>query len=347
MKLKYFQNLDGLRAIAAFGVVVAHFFEDKLYAYPILKSISLQGQTGVSWFFVLSGFVITRILLQSVKEDNYFKNFYGRRTLRIFPLYYFALLCYLFLPYLLRIESRAPDINSHWYYYVYLQNFARTFNWELSGPSHFWSLAIEEHFYFFWPALVYFTITNSKRLLLMISVALVVAALILRYVMLKDNYEINVFTFTRLDQLALGCILAILENKGYLNRKAGRVFLVITAIGVVAVALCGKLNYFYLNLLKHNAYGLLFMGLTGYCIVEQANTLINRVLTSGLLQYLGKISYGIYVWHRLIMKLNSYYFKPVGLVVDFLLVFLLTVLVATLSFYLIERPFLKLKKYFA
>ncbi|UTA66688.1 acyltransferase [Emticicia sp. 21SJ11W-3] len=346
MKLTYFRNLDGLRAVAALGVVVAHFFEDKLNAFPLLKAVSLQGHTGVSWFFVLSGFVITRILLKSVQGAHYFRNFYGRRTLRIFPLYYFALLCYHFLPYLLGINPVFPKFSTHWYFYVYLQNFARTFNWPISWPSHFWSLAVEEHFYLIWPALVYWVISKSKNRLLLLSLALVAGATALRYLMLIDNYEINVFTFTRLDQLSLGCILAILESKGYLNAKARSWFLALTALGAIAVALCSRLDYFYLNVFKHNAYGLLYMGLTGYCIAEQSATVVNRFLNSGLMQYLGKISYGIYVWHRLVMLLHSHYFNPGNMAFDFLLICVLTVMVSSISFYVLESPFLKLKRYF-
>jgi len=345
-KLKYLPNLDGLRAIAAFAVIVAHFFKVKtLVDFPILSTIAQQGHSGVSLFFVLSGFVITRILLQSVNENNYFKNFYGRRTLRIFPLYYFALICYNYIPYLMNTEPLEP-FNKRWYHYLYLQNFARTFNWDFEGPGHFWSLAVEEHFYLIWPALVYLAFTKNKNRLLLVSGVLVVFSFVLRYVMLKDGYEINVFTFTRLDQLALGCILAILEFKGVLIKKNNWIFLSLIFIGFVTVALCGKLDYFNLNLFKHNAYGCLYFGIIAICISNQTKTWYNWFLTSTIVQYLGKVSYGIYVWHILAILFVKTYLVSINLIVDFVIVCIITVIMATISFYLIEKKFLKLKKYF-
>ncbi|MFT3750077.1 MAG: acyltransferase [Agriterribacter sp.] len=108
MTLNYIKDLDGLRAIAAFMVIFAHFFSSSIFQdYPIISKIAGLGNSGVSLFFVLSGFVITRILLASINSKTYFKSFYIRRVLRIFPLYYFALLCYYYFPYL------ALNFNLH------------------------------------------------------------------------------------------------------------------------------------------------------------------------------------------------------------------------------------------
>ena len=347
MKLKYFNNLDGLRAIAAFGVIIAHFFStQRLPAYPILTKITQQGNSGVSLFFVLSGFVITRILLNTVNEKKYFSNFYGRRTLRIFPLYYFSLLCYNYLPFLLNIKPVLGDFSKQWYHYLYLQNFARTFNWDSDGPGHFWSLAVEEHFYLMWPALVFFAYTVNKNRLLYISIFLVFFSFGLRYIMLKANYEINVFTFTRLDQLALGCILAIVEYRGFLTDKYNKLFLSLFIIGAVMIAYFGSVSEFNQNLFKHNAYGLFYFGLIGFCIASNQSSFLNKFLTLPVMQFLGKISYGLYVWHMLALILLEYYIKPVNLIVDFSLLCLITIIMSALSYYLIENNFLRLKKYF-
>ncbi len=113
-KIKYYYNLDGLRALAAFGVVIAHFFTpSNLGNHAFLLKITALGNTGVSLFFVLSGFVITRILLQSVESSSYFKTFYIRRTLRIFPLYYFALACYYVLPVLFLNKDAIPHFQTN------------------------------------------------------------------------------------------------------------------------------------------------------------------------------------------------------------------------------------------
>src|SRR5690606_12464139 len=102
MKLDYFKSLNGLRTIAASMVIVAHFFTpENSFKSALFYKIAKFGNSGVSLFFVLSGFVITRILLNSVNSNRYFKAFYIRRTIRIFPLYYLALICYYYLPHLL------------------------------------------------------------------------------------------------------------------------------------------------------------------------------------------------------------------------------------------------------
>ena len=155
-----------------------HFFQPYLnsdksgFLYRIAK-IAIFGQTGVTLFFVLSGFLITRILLSTKNQDNYFSAFYARRALRIFPLYYLFLAIYFFINPFIHGEQIIPA-SKQWYYWVYLQNFALTFNWDSAGPMHYWSLGVEEHFYLFWPVLVYFVDTKhiSKVIYFIIIVSI-------------------------------------------------------------------------------------------------------------------------------------------------------------------------------
>ncbi len=138
-KLKYYKNLDGVRALAALMVVVFHFFRDitpNSKSLHIAKEISYFGQTGVTLFFVLSGFLITRILLNAKETQGYFRNFYLRRTLRILPLYYLFLILWYFIAPLL-IVMHSTSFNQQVYYYTFLQNFARTFDWNSAGSSSF------------------------------------------------------------------------------------------------------------------------------------------------------------------------------------------------------------------
>ncbi len=151
MKLIYYKNLDGIRAIAALMVMFFHFFASIKINTPtlsVLLKLSIFGQTGVTLFFVLSGFLITRILISTKHNTDYFKNFYLRRTLRIFPLYYLFLLIYYYI-YPLIFNTGFTPIKDQLYFYAYIQNFAETFHWTANGPNHFWSLAVEEHFYLF------------------------------------------------------------------------------------------------------------------------------------------------------------------------------------------------------
>lgn len=349
MSLKYYHNLDGLRAIAALGVIVAHCLNvDALpgsrWLYPLVQ----QGNSGVSLFFVLSGFVITRILLSSTDSPRYFFNFYGRRTLRIFPLYYFALCCYTFLPWLLNWVDHLPHLHEAWYHFAYLQNFARTFDWRFSGPGHYWSLAVEEHFYLIWPAIVYLFRGNRYWKLAAASFALIILATALRLLMFRQGFEINVFTFTRMDQLSLGCVLAICERNGWLEKPLGheKSFFKIMLMGLVSVAICSQLSPLYMNVFKHSAYGMLFFGLIGYVICSSKDTSMNRLLNSRVFQFLGRISYGLYVWHVLIFHIFLHHVKSINPIIDFILISSATIAVSAASWYLFEKRILRFKRFF-
>lgn len=306
------------------------------------------GNSGVSLFFVLSGFVITRILLESVNSNTYFRTFYVRRVLRIFPLYYFALICYYYLPYLLNdLFHYPPSFSLHIYYYTYLQNFARTFQWESAGPLHFWSLAVEEHFYLLWPAIVYVAYRFKKESLLYISGLLIFLSLALRFYMLSKDYTIDFFTFTRLDQLVLGGILAILERENLLKLQYKNIYITSFVVGAVFFMVCILLNGFYQDLFKHDALGLLYFGAIALCIIYENKGMITRFLKLPLIQYLGTISYGIYVWHAIALNIVDQYFITHRILLDFVLVILLTVIIASVSYWILEKPFLKLKRFFS
>ena len=139
MKLVYYKNLDGMRGIAALMVLIFHFFTYPNSGYlehlAFYQKITEIGQHGVSLFFVLSGFVITRILINTRENTTYFRTFYKRRILRIFPLYYLFLFFYYFLiPYLtgtdrIELANKIP-------FFLYLQNMTEVFNFKASGPGH-------------------------------------------------------------------------------------------------------------------------------------------------------------------------------------------------------------------
>lgn len=170
---KHIPILDGIRAYAVLMVCMLHFFQvDEAGLYEanhflgmFMFKFSQFGLRGVELFFLLSGFLITGILLGSKKSPNYFTTFYARRFLRIFPLYYFVLaVSFLVLPHVLPIDAAGQDVIQKqswlWTYTSNLSGFWGQGNWDasLNFPSfgHFWSLSVEEHFYIFWPLLIYF-----------------------------------------------------------------------------------------------------------------------------------------------------------------------------------------------
>lgn len=349
MKLVYFKSLDGLRTVAALMVIGSHFFNlERSFNSALFYKIMKFGNSGVSLFFVLSGFVITRILLNSVNSKSYFKTFYIRRTIRIFPLYYFALICYYYLPHLLSsLHQFSPSFDQQFYYYTYLQNFARTFNWNSSGPIHFWSLAVEEHFYLLWPAIVWIFYRSKKERLLYVSGFLLLMSLVLRFYMLSEGYSIDFFTFTRLDQLVLGGILAILERENLLSIKYKNIYISCFIAGIVFFIFCSVFNIFYQDLFKHNALGLLYFGVIALCLIYEDKGMGTRFLKLPFMQYLGTISYGIYVWHALALNIVDQYFITHRILLDLFLVVTVTVIISSISYWILEKPFLNLKRFFS
>ena len=151
--------LDGLRTLAILLVMLFHFFQARpLPAAPVIRELTkltALGQTGVDLFFVLSGFLITGILLDARGKQNALKVFYFRRVLRIFPLYYaYLIVAFLVLP-AFHAASHVTYSNQ-WWFWFYCQNIQATFaaSFPTTGPGHFWSLAVEEHFYLIWPFIV-------------------------------------------------------------------------------------------------------------------------------------------------------------------------------------------------
>lgn len=347
LQLTYFKNLDALRAFAAFAVILPHFSDEwkTEIGKGALFHLFRLGNHGVSLFFVLSGFVITRILLHTAKKENYFKSFYVRRTLRIFPLYYTALLLY-YSYHFIDPLTKYFFSSGNWSYFFYLQNFARTFHWSNNGPDHFWSLAVEEHFYFLWPAIIFFTSKKNLNTLIAICVFIIIASLFLRYYFVAQNLEVNVFTFTRLDQLVLGSMIAILETKSLLSKKYQGHYFLLTITGLAGTVFLDASHHGLLkDVFKHSFLGLLFAGIIMICTVQEEHALFKKLLQNKVIQYLGKISYGIYVWHFISIPIVNHFLKP-NAACGFLLVCMVTIIVASLSFHFLETPFLKMKAKF-
>jgi len=205
-------ELDGIRAIAILWVLAFHLFPDSNAAFnkfPHLVRLAVgHGWLGVDLFFVLSGFLITGILLESRTKAAYFKNFYGRRALRILPVYLFAIF--------------AMWIGYHGFsrFFILCLAFMANFNNLLHvsypfGGAVFWSLAVEEHFYLVWPLVIRFTPT---RALVAISVAIVAAEIAIRGISMAhgvDTYELSWFRF---DSLVFGGLIAMFVRSRYATR---------------------------------------------------------------------------------------------------------------------------------
>ena len=215
-ELPHYNALDGLRGVAVSMVVLFHFWQTlPQYRHPLSAGVTralglmLIGQKGVDLFFVLSGFLITGILLRTKGSSNYFSTFYIRRSLRIFPLYFMVVIACL----LAGAIWQLPQYSWHntWWYLLYLQNIARTF-WpdSIDGPGHFWSLAVEEHYYLFWPLAV---LLASRRALIVLCVFLILMPIVMRAWFLYMGLDVFTITLCLIDTLAMGSFIAVLfEN---------------------------------------------------------------------------------------------------------------------------------------
>ncbi|WP_407524200.1 acyltransferase [Lacibacter sp. MH-610] len=353
---QHISALDSIRGVAVLLVILFH-------CYPTY--ITKLGWLGVDLFFVLSGFLITGLLLDAKGKNNYYRNFIVRRTLRIFPLYYFALLlCLVIVPIVFK-SLLPPDYgyytaNQLWFW-TYTQNwlFSKTGFPENLTLVHFWSLAVEEQFYLFWPL---FVRIFSSRKLLGFCFMLMVLSFAFRLYIGKEIGFVSPFeyvaTLSRIDALLTGAVTAILirNNKELLEKYAFRFF--ITSIIFFTAGILLARSFFFLKLAPfYLAADIAFACLLVYMLsVDHKNATLKNFLNQKVFIFLGKYSYGLYVYHYILyMFFKDYFIRHIQAVVHnywaafFItgtLVIFVSVVVSILSYRLIELPFLKLKKYF-
>jgi peptidoglycan/LPS O-acetylase OafA/YrhL len=347
MKLTYYKYLDSLRGIAALMVVIFHFFVSPNVKYltnlDFFKKITNVGHHGVSLFFVLSGFVITRILINDRANNNFFSNFYWKRILRIFPLYYtYLIFSYYLVP--LFFNENITDFRLQLPYYLYYQNLFEVIKFDYIGPGHYWTLMIEEHFYMFWPLFIYFVKPNN---LIKYIVFYFLIILLVKYFMLSNGFEINHFTLTRVDQLMFGAILSILEFKGFFYKKKALICFFLIGISLIPISLSISYlskQYIYIqDITKNSLLGLLFFSILGIFIIVELKYKSSINMIGKIFQYLGKISFGVYIWHMLVLHILNKIFIVKIWYIDFFITMILTIIVAHISYFYFEKYFLEKK----
>jgi peptidoglycan/LPS O-acetylase OafA/YrhL len=339
----YIPELQGLRGLAVLAVVFYHC-HPRLVGTPVHYA-SLWGWAGVNLFFVLSGFLITSILLESRNKEKYFRNFYGRRALRIWPVYVLVLIAvYLNAPWFIGATITQAVKTAPWLAYIFfVQNLFHLALPPAVGQT--WSLAIEEQYYFLWAPIVRF-LRNPWALAAVLAVALI-ASPAFRFADLHSMTLTN--TLIHLDGIALGSLLALglytltLSRRTWLWIGFGSMVLGFAATATIAGG----------TSLLDSSLALAFAGtvLSAMASTGSRNPL-NAALRRGPLAFYGRISYGLYMIHIAIFiyfgwfdaRMDKYGIPGNLAVVAFRLA--ASTAAATLLWYAFESQILKLKRYF-
>ncbi len=308
---------------------------------------------GSGSFFVLSGFLITGILVDTKKSAGYFRNFYARRCLRIWPLYYSAVLfMFVIIPFLRPSEAQtvfAARSSPWWAYLLFLQNFlvpAPIAATGLLGVT--WSLAVEEQFYLIWPLVVRFC---NEAQLRKIAIAVICISPALRFYLSLHQVNIYSDTFCRLDGLMAGAVLAIVvrSNSFLPSKYVSRAWITLLVSASLALIIESKHSESKHSTLDARWIVFSLVPLASVSFVYVAlfskQPWLQTLLTNRFLVYTGTISYGIY----LLQKIPLDAVKALHLesrAVMFPITVVATYAVAALSWNVLEKPILRLKRFF-
>jgi peptidoglycan/LPS O-acetylase OafA/YrhL len=339
----YIPELQGLRGLAVLGVVIYHCHPRLVGTW--IHYASLWGWAGVNLFFVLSGFLITSILLEARSKPYYFRNFYARRALRIWPVYVLVLLiCYANAPWFIGPSVFNAVKAAPWLaYLLFVQNLFHLAIPPAIGQT--WSLAIEEQYYFLWAPLVRF-LRRPWMLTIVLGVALVFSPLMRRA---HFAWITPTHTLIHLDGIALGSLLALCL---YTLRFSRRAWLMTGLTGLVlgiatAATIAGGTAFLDSGLA---------VGFGGAALAAIASTgarnPLNAALSRGPLAFYGRISYGLYMIHIMVFiyfgwfdrKMDAYGTAGNLAIVAFRLV--ASTALATVLWYGFESRILKFKRFF-
>jgi peptidoglycan/LPS O-acetylase OafA/YrhL len=324
--LGYIPALDGLRAFAIVLVMLSHanfrLFEN--------------GGIGVPVFFVLSGFLITTLLVEEFQRKNTleFKAFYIRRTFRLFPAFYVMLLVTFFYA-LLFNKIMFNDILSEIIASgLYVYNISWLWGVKDIMLYHTWSLAVEEQYYIFWPILLFLFL--KKGSLNGISILLVV---LISFFVISTTFKLfhnNTYAIAKSiasESIFIGCLGAVLRWRGMLNFKISSliVFFCITAIFIIGMLPCDTFNSY-----NPKFFAGIFAMITILYLVNTKEGFLSKIFNNKTSVFIGKISYSLYLWHLPVFKIFKFH-STLPVLVSFVGKFVVSIIFATLSWYLIEK----------
>jgi len=344
----YYPALDGLRMFSFFIVFLFHV--------PI--PFTNLGWGGVSIFFTLSGFLITEILIKTKGKKSFFSTFYWRRAFRIFPIYY-ILVVFIILFFLVK-KGYFPDATfgllsyTSNYYYSYLNE---EYVFML---RHTWTLAIEEQFYLIWPLVIYFL---PYRYLLGFSFLFILISIGYRTLSVLNPFFNIVHLPAQIDSLMLGGVIAILKINGILHKDNFKLYrnasLFIGALGIVIVILLlakknsSSITQTYAEFGKSVEYKNSVFGIHTFFFVAifsiglilnsiYANNILNKVFANPIMVHFGKISYGLYLYHYPVLAVIRFFVS--NKTVLFLTALIVTIIIAEISYYTVEKYFKQIKE---
>lgn len=331
LQLREIPALNSIRAAAVMLVIMSHFGID-----------AINGALGVQMFFTLSGFLITWLLIKENERFGHisFKGFYGRRILRIFPAMYFYIAFGLLILLVRGREVPWKDIITS---ILYLQNYI-SFEKE-TYVRHTWSLAVEEQFYILWPLAFYALRKNYRNMVWTLVVVTIVSWAVRASYQLaslrSDSYIYHAFE-TRMDQLAVGCFLALVLHQGLFKK----VLFIITSNPVSPLVIASMLglsslfhgNHDYRYPVAYSIEPLLTATLIVSLIVHAGHPLW-RFTNSGLARYLGKISYSLYLYQQLTLSTARRLTENYSLGIQVVFAVAVTICFAMFSYHFVERRF--------
>jgi peptidoglycan/LPS O-acetylase OafA/YrhL len=364
--LGYIRQFDGIRAVAVILVILTHWFPG-----GIAGKFGF-GAIGVDIFFVLSGFLITRILIvERLKSEakllvyskmKAIKNFMVRRSLRIFPIYYLLL----FL--LIIFNKQLPNpVSQDWeWYFFYMQNTLFFINqaWPGGKLSHLWSLAVEEQFYLFWPWLILFVSQKWMLKLIVFSFFVGITSAYWLPMMLKSESEVDILTPPCMQAFAAGGILAYFHIKRGDNFYHLKNYFLIPALFSFCYLILGLKGFLPLIVDVRTIVSIIMVGLISSILINPNSLLALYFFGNPVFVLLGKISYGVYLFHNfiplllnsLLHLLNKKNIEILSLIYNpklneqsilfYFISFLILVIISLTSFYLFESKIQKFKKYF-
>ena len=347
---RHVPELDGLRTIAIVAVVLFHVAEA---ATGPLKTVGSWGWMGVDLFFVLSGYLITGILLDDHAKSlcEYTRAFYVKRFVRIVPPFAVFMVVLLAAP---KLVGFAPDeyqvfVAAQPWYWLFATNIllaAATSAWTVSATGPLWSLAVEEHFYLVWPWIVRWL---TPRAIFRICVVIIVASPLFRLALLAlfhtNPNAVYVLTVTRADGIAFGAAVAILmrnEEQQALVRRWSLPTMIaggVVTLSVIAVARAAEWFTAPMQVVGFSAVGLLAAGIVGYAATHRVKWLAARPVADFGHRY----SYSLYLWHMAAVKFVASRVEANGMRAEIIAAGL-GLLPAALSWHLVEAPALRLRQ---